>query len=58
MFYCKVCQKKKGWPQSIFKSYGKCEICGDLVYCFDVPSSQLPKPVESKTIDAITGKEI
>ena len=27
MFYCNECAKKRGYPMSIFKSYGACEIC-------------------------------
>lgn len=44
MFYCNVCRIENKWPDSIRKSYGKCECCGVQADCNDVPSSQLPKP--------------
>jgi hypothetical protein len=46
MFYCDRCAKRKCWPNSLFKSYGKCEICRRLASCNDTPSSYLPEPKE------------
>lgn len=42
MFYCKPCKEKNDWPTSMFRSYGKCEVCRKYDHCYDVPSSRLP----------------
>ena len=42
MFYCKKCAKRRGWPERIFMSKGRCEICGELRPCYDIPSHELP----------------
>ena len=47
MFYCEKCRIEKDWPESITKSYGKCEICEDTCECHDRPSSQLPAPTKT-----------
>lgn len=44
MFFCEKCEEKYEWPSSIFKSYGKCEICKEVAECNDVPSKYLPVP--------------
>lgn len=44
MFYCPDCQSRLEWPKSLFRSYGKCEMCGKVATCYDVPSSCLPMP--------------
>lgn len=44
MFYCDPCRVKRSWPDSPFKSLGKCEICGTRCECNDVPSRHLPVP--------------
>lgn len=44
MFYCEDCAKRKGWPESMFRSRGTCEICKKRAVCFEVKSSFLPKP--------------
>lgn len=38
MFYCRECQFKEGWPQSLTMGYGQCEICRRARQCFDAPS--------------------
>ena len=44
MFYCNKCKEENNWPESISKSMGRCEICGDNnALCNDVPSSRLPE---------------
>lgn len=48
MFYCEPCQRKKKWPISAALSAGTCELCNKYSVCYDVPSSQLPKPEEKK----------
>lgn len=42
MFFCEKCRKKKGWPESIRGSHGRCEVCGKTADCHDVPSCALP----------------
>lgn len=44
MFFCKPCGDARAWPNSIFKSYGKCEMCELPGECNDVPSRYLPSP--------------
>ena len=44
MFYCEPCRKKNEWPESLCGSYGRCECCGRMSVCNDVPSSCLPTP--------------
>ena len=42
MFYCNECRKKNDWPESMFRSYGRCEVCGKVGSCFDVASKLIP----------------
>lgn len=44
MFYCNDCAKEKGYPETLTKSEGLCELCGKHAICNDMPSSYLPKP--------------
>lgn len=45
MFYCNTCGGEKKWPiDTLFKSRGTCEICGEVADCNDVPSKYLPVP--------------
>lgn len=46
MFYCEKCAKKNEWPETVFKSYGKCECCDKVAECNDMPSRYLPNPRE------------
>jgi len=48
MFYCNECAEKNGYPESIRKSVGNCELCGKHANCNDIPSSELPLPKEQK----------
>jgi len=48
MFYCNECGKKEGWPEdTLFKSFGPCEICKVSQICNDVQSKYLPEKKES-----------
>jgi hypothetical protein len=42
MFYCEKCRKKYAYPESIMKSSGPCEICGEVADCNDVATKNLP----------------
>jgi hypothetical protein len=44
MFYCEPCAEERNWPDSMMKSYGRCEICGEVRVCNDRASSTLPLP--------------
>lgn len=44
MFYCDECAKAKGWPITMFKSRGGCEICRKAAVCNETKSSELPLP--------------
>jgi len=41
MFYCDECRVLHNYPESMVKSRGHCEICGELAVCNDVPTSEL-----------------
>lgn len=42
MFYCDECAKEKGWPESMFRSRGPCEVCGEVRVCSQRKSIDLP----------------
>jgi len=44
MFYCPECQRKNGWPETMTRSAGPCEVCGQTDVCYDAPSHDLPLP--------------
>jgi hypothetical protein len=49
MFYCDACGKERGWPHDdllIPVSRGRCEVCGQVRACNDVPTSHLPPAPE------------
>lgn len=56
MFYCEKCKKEYGYPESMFKSFGVCEICGEKAPCFDVPSKLLNGKCELCGIHNVFGK--
>ena len=43
MFYCEECRVNNGWFNSFMRSYGRCEMCGCIGECYDMPSSSLPE---------------
>jgi hypothetical protein len=45
MFFCDPCMNKNKWPNSLSKSHGNCEVCGNSARCNDVPSKYLPMPM-------------
>lgn len=47
MFYCETDRIKNGWPESLARSVGHCEVCGEERVCYDVPSSQLPESLKA-----------
>ena len=47
MFYCDRCRIRKGWPETLARSTGPCEVCGKTAVCHDTPSKYLPLPRES-----------
>lgn len=48
MFFCEKCRNENQWPDSLFKSRGKCEVCDQFATCNDVPSKYLPLPPAAK----------
>lgn len=44
MFFCEPCRTEREWPNSISKSRGRCECCGNSAVYNDVPSRFLPVP--------------
>jgi hypothetical protein len=49
MFFCEECREKNGWPKSLFKSRGPCEVCHKSAVCNDVPSKHL-SPVKPMVV--------
>lgn len=47
MFYCDKCADKYGYPETWFKSHGKCETCDEVAVCNDTPSKFLPMPLRA-----------
>lgn len=59
MYYCDICAEKCGWPVTIFKSRGHCEICTKPARCNDFPASELPPPrTYRQTQGPRTSKEV
>lgn len=46
MYYCPECAKQKGWPESMSRSKGPCEVCQRVAVCYDTPSRYLPLPAD------------
>lgn len=44
MFYCRRCAQAAEWPETMFQSDGRCEVCGNTAVCSERQSSQLPPP--------------
>jgi hypothetical protein len=49
MFYCEPCRVDFAWPESVARSRGKCEVCGQHAACYDRPSDSLPDPAACET---------
>jgi hypothetical protein len=49
MFYCDDDAKRNGWPLTLFRSYGRCEVCRGIADCNSLPSSMLPDPTSKET---------
>jgi hypothetical protein len=45
MFYCDECATERKYPLTIFKSLGKCELCGICKPCNEVAAKNLPMPL-------------
>lgn len=50
MFYCEPCREKREWPESIMRSEGPCECCGETAVCYDMPSRLLPIPKKTEVV--------
>ncbi len=57
MFYCDSCRQENQWPESFVGSYGPCEVCGNVTFCNDRSSDQLP-PARITKVDPATGAYI
>lgn len=53
MFYCQACADRNGYPETMFKSEGPCEVCGTVAVCNERASKDLPPP--RRGIDVNTG---
>lgn len=41
MFYCDPCARRRLWPETLTRSYGACEECGNRAACNELPSGML-----------------
>lgn len=41
MFYCDSCAARREWPETAFRSRGRCEMCKLDAECNDLPSKYL-----------------
>jgi len=55
MFFCERCKIEMYWPESMSRSYGKCEVCDLVAVCYDVPSQYLPPPKRKVNKDGNLG---
>lgn len=58
MFYCDSCAKEKGWPQSMFRSRGRCEVCGTTTVCSSRKSTLLPEASSNRESLEALGKSV
>ena len=42
MLYCESCRVRERWPKTVVRSYGPCDLCGEVQDCYDAPSHLLP----------------
>ena len=42
MFYCDPCAQEHGYPETVMRSYGQCEICDETRVCNSRASGLLP----------------
>jgi len=42
MFYCDDCRIKRNYPERLFQSRGRCEICKKITMCNEVGTENLP----------------
>ncbi len=55
MFFCEHCKDSNDWPASVYKSLGKCEVCGTQnVLCNDIPSKYLPVRKKPNTTSEVS----
>jgi len=43
MYICDECRKLRNYPEGFCISRGRCELCGALADCHDIPKTWLPK---------------
>ena len=46
MFYCDSCADKKGYPKTLFRSFGLCELCHQEASCSDLSCRKLRELTE------------
>lgn len=51
MFYCDECADKCGWPHTMFKSRGRCEMCEQTRTCNERRSADLPIPRRTEPVE-------
>jgi hypothetical protein len=55
MFFCKTCADDNKWPTSMEQSWGRCEVCGAIRRCNDVPATALINPPHRLTLSIGVG---
>lgn len=57
MFYCESCRERQGWPRSLGRSYGRCEVCSTdaTFFCWSLPSSRLSRRLDLPEPECLGG---
>jgi hypothetical protein len=58
MLYCNKCKENNDWPESVVKSYGSCEICGEVGECNDKKIYDLANESKSAIDTVKLGQEL
>ena len=49
MYFCESCRQKRSWPESLYRSLGRCEVCGISQPCHSVAARNLPENKKEET---------
>lgn len=56
MFVCEKCLHQNQWENTMFRSFGSCEICNKQAACADIPSKYVI--LKTDKLDPLTGEVI
>ena len=52
MFYCNKCANENGYPITMFRSRGTCEVCKETADCNEMPSKDLLLPQQKESVES------